>query len=235
MTSKVAAKVGPMTVDAEAQEKSEVLELPGRMHPVLSALAIVPLAIVVLAVAGMALTPPPIPLIIILLVLIGCCLGLSWQAASHIMGGKLKMTPEGLKVSRLFREEIFPWASIEKCKVMPATGTFGDNPLSDAGQRVGVGLFLRDLPRKRDHDLDADVVLCAGDKENVQSMMRVAQRVQNAKERIEVASRRRPARAVPGAGAGAARPIRRRSPAAGKPQAAAKPADLVARFRNNGD
>lgn len=220
-----------MTVDTVAQDAPETLDLPGRMHLVLAALAAVPIAIIVIAAAAMAVEAPPLPFIGVMGVAMICCGLLAWQALSIIIGGKLQMTPEGLTVTRLFQQDFYPWQSIEHCKVIPATGTLGDDALADADQRVGVGLFLRGLDRQRDHDLDADVVLCAGDKANVQAMMRIAKRVEQACERVAAASRRRPGRSTLAPSA-AGRPLRRRQP---RPEAAAKPADLVARFRNASD
>ena len=57
---------------------------------------------------------------------------------------------------------------------MPGTGTLGDNALASPDDRIGVVLFVRGTDRQREHDLDADVVLCAGDSTDMQAMMRIA-------------------------------------------------------------
>ena len=150
-----------------------------------------------------------------------------------MLGGSLEFMPEGLKVKRLFQENVYPWASLQTCKVMSATGTLGDNAFWDPADRVGVGLFVRGLDRQREHDLDADVVLCAGDSDNVQAMMRIAQRVQNAIERADANARRQARRpSMPSQKAGrAVRTVRRQGP---KKPAGARPeqaADVVNKFR----
>ncbi len=50
----------------------------------------------------------------------------------------------------------------------------GDNALASPDDRIGVVLFVRGTDRQREHDLDADVELCAGDSTDMQAMMRIA-------------------------------------------------------------
>ena len=217
---------------AQAPGQGETLELPGRLHVVLGVLAVLPILIIIMTIAGLVLEPQPILLIIILTVVMGCCALVSWQAISVIAGGSLEFMADGLKVKRLFQEEVYPWGALEACKVMPATGTLGDDALADTADRVGVGLFLRGLQRPREHDLDADVVLCAGDRSNVQAMMRIAQRVQKAIERAEAHSKRRPARAMPSAQQPGRALRQKRRPAQGAQRRPKPAASVVSQFRN---
>ncbi len=224
-----------MTRGAQAAASHETLELPGRLHPVVGILAFLPMLVIVLTVVGLVLEPQPILLIGLLAIVIGSCAVLSWQALSIILGGELEFMPEGLKVKRLLREEVYPWGTIEYCKVMPATGTLGDDALAAPEDRVGVGLFVRGLDRVRDHDLDADVVLCAGDREDVQAMMRIAQRVQKAIERAEAYSKRRPTAAMPSAPLTGRALGKKRRPANGMVRKPRPAANVVSQFRNSGE
>ncbi len=224
-----------MTRAAQAAVKQDTLELPGRLHAVVGILAFLPMMVIALTVVGLILEPQPILLIGILTLVLGSCVMLSWQALSIILGGELEFMPEGLKVKRLFQEQIYPWGTLEYCKVMPATGTLGDDALAPPEDRVGVGLFVRGLDRAREHDLDADVVLCAGDRDNVQAMMRIAQRVQKAIERAEAYSKRRPSRAMPSAPqTGRALGKKRRAPQ-GMVRKAKPAGNVVSQFRNSGE
>jgi hypothetical protein len=90
---------------------------------------------------------------------------------------------------------------------MPGTDTLGDDAFTDPSDLVGVGLFVRGPDRVRDHHLDADVVLCADDRDNVQAMMRIAQPVEKAVDRSKGYSKRRPAQPMPAAQT-AGRPLR---------------------------
>lgn len=47
---------------------------------------------------------------------------------------------------------------------MPAVGTLGNAPLQDQDERAGAGLFVGGLGGTREHNLDAEVVPCAGDR-----------------------------------------------------------------------
>ena len=218
-----------MTLKSSAPASSEPIELPipGRLHPVLALLAFLPMMMIILIV--MALTvehSPPIPLIILLGVVLICCALLSWTALCTMLGGKLVIGPEGLTVRRLLSQTLYPWHEIDACKVTPATGTFGDDALSEAEQRVGLGLFLRNVAREREHDLDADVVICAGDKIDVQTLMRMASKVQAALKR----SRNRAAQ--PPAQVAAPNESRNQfKKRAARPTRKAPPADPVAQFR----
>ena len=127
----------------QAQGNHETLELPGRMHPVLGVLAFLPIMIIIVGILGLILeTPPPLFMAIFASVLV-CCAIISWQALAIMLGGSVEFMPEGLKVKRLFQEQVYPWRTLEKCKVMPGTGTLDDNAFAGPENRVGVGLFVR--------------------------------------------------------------------------------------------
>ena len=221
----------------QAQGNHETLELPGRMHPVLGVLAFLPIMIIIVGILALILeTPPPLFMAIFVAVLVSCAI-ISWQALAIMLGGSLEFMPEGLRVKRLFQEQVYPWRTLEKCQVMPGTGTLGDDALARPEERVGVGLFVRGSGRHREHDLDADVVLCAGDSGNVQAMMRIAQRVQKAIDRADLDARRQARRpSMPTQQASRpVRAVRRQGP---KKPGEARPdqaADVVNRFRRKAE
>lgn len=219
-----------MHVPAAPLKGSTEIDLPGRIHPVLAMLAFLPMmATILIALALLVEDLPPIPLVVILGVVLVCCAMLSWTALQIMLGGKLIIEQDGLKVTRLLAEENYPWSTLDACKVMPATGTLGDDALVDADDRVGLGLFIKGTDRKRAHDLDADIVLCAGDKIDVQNLMRIAQKVQAGINRSKEPAKRSMARQPAPGQRQEFRP--RRAPATKKPAAKIDP---VAQFRNRG-
>ncbi len=206
--------------------RSEI-ELPGNMNPVLAMLGFLPIMTVILIALALALEETPIPLIVLLILVAGCCVMLSWTALQVLLGGKLTFDDEGLTVQRFLSEKCYPWSSIEACKVTLATGTFGDDALVDVDDRAGVGLFIRGLDRRREHELDADVVLCAGLRTHLQPLMQIANKVEAAVKRSQAPVKRAPAR-VPHSGQ--RQQFRQRQAGTRRPSAAK--ADPVAAFRN---
>lgn len=188
---------------APTASSSSQIDIPARMHPVLGALAFVPIMLIILTIMALLVEDKPATLLLPFLGLIVICCGLlSWTALQTMLGGTLEFAPDGLKIKRFLSETTYPWHEIDACKVMPATGTFGDDALTEADQRVGVGLFLRGSKRDREHDLDADVIICAGDQQNVQAMMRIASRVEAALKRAQKPEPYLPPRGAQPAGRG---------------------------------
>lgn len=208
-----------------AYGKETEVKIPGSMHPALAMLTFVPIMAVILI--GLALTvekSPPLPLFALLCLVIASCVWLAVTSLRIMLGGKVKFEDDGIRVSRLFSETSYPWAALEACKVTLATGTLGDVSLVEADDRAGVGLFLRNSTRRRVHDLDADIVLCAGVKGNLQPLMMLAQKVDSAIKRSHAAPRGLPGVAPSG-------PPRKFNQRPKRPAASAK-ADPVASFRN---
>ena len=210
------------------------IELPGTINPVLAVLGFLPLMTIIMIALALAVEQTPMPLMILLLLVAGCCAMLSFTALQVLLGGKLTFDDEGLTVHRFLSEQRFPWPSIEGCKVMLATGTFGDDALAEIDNRTGLGLFIRGLDRVREHDLDADIVLCAGSKDRLQPLMQIASKVDAAAKRGQVPGRQVVGRSTPAPGrapqSGQRRPVRQRPAGARKPDAAK--VDPVAAFRN---
>lgn len=225
-----------MNKAARSVTGNKEIELPGSMNPVLATLAFLPLMAIVLIALALAIEEAPIPLMILLAIVAGCCAMLSHTALKLMMAGKLKLDEDGITIERFLCEERYPWTSLEACKVMPATGTFGDDALIEADERAGVGLFVKGLDRQREHDLDADIVLCTGSKAHLQPLMQIAKKVQAAIKRAQQPVRRGPARpSARGPRQGQSQQFRQqRQPGARRPTAA-KPnekVDPVAAFRN---
>lgn len=216
-------------ITTDMAKTSDELELPVRMHPVIAMLAFLPMMALILILLTLVVEKtPPIPLLVLFTAVAGCCVMLSWTALKTMLGGRLTLTSEGLKVNHLLSEVIYPWPMIDACKVMPATGTFGDDALVEPEDRVGLGLFLKGSQRERAHPLDADVVLCAGDKVDVQVMMRLAARVDSTLQKAN-AHGRRPAANTTVPGALGLSPNSQRQARRPRGQTAADP---VAEFRN---
>ena len=180
-----------------ATAKNEVA-LPGVTHPVLSLLTFLPITIVLLILLAFFVdSTPPAALVVLLVLVIGCCAVLSWTSLQYLLGGKVRFDQDGLTVCRLFSEERYPWSAIEACKVMPATGTLGDDALVEVDERAGVGLFVKMAGRVREHALDAEVVLCAGKKSHLQPLMQVASKIDAAIKGAHAARAGRLSRSAP--------------------------------------
>ncbi|MFT7576865.1 MAG: hypothetical protein ACI9XZ_003256, partial [Alphaproteobacteria bacterium] len=93
----------------------------------------------------------------------------------------------------------------------------------------GVGLFIKGLDRSREHDLDADVILCAGSKNSLQPLMQIANKVDVALKRAKEPAGRGLAR---GPQSSQQQPVRQRNPGARRPASAKAKVDPVAAFRN---
>jgi hypothetical protein len=149
------------------------------MHPVIALLVFVPVLIIIMMALVLATElTPPVPLLVLFAIVAVCCAMTSLTAMQFMLGGELAFEPDGLVIKRLLSSETYPWRSIQSCKVMPATGTFGDDALAETNNRVGIGLFLHGTTRQRDHDLDADVIVTAGDKDEVQQLMRIVGKIE---------------------------------------------------------
>jgi len=190
-------------------------------------LGFLPMMTVILIALALAVEKTPLPLMVLLILVAGCCVMLSWTALQVLIGGKLTVDDDGLTVHRFLSQERYPWSSIEACKVTLATGTFGDDAFVEMDGRAGVGLFIRGLDRRREHDLDADVILCAGLRTHLQPLMQIANKVDAAVKRARVPMKRAPARAPH---SGQRQQFRQRQPGVRRPSAAK--VDPVAAFRN---
>lgn len=198
------------------------MEYPGRFHPVLAQLTFVPILLIVFIALTFLVENVPLPLALIFAALVACCGFLSFQALQTMIGGRVIIGPDGLTVRRFMTEEVYAWTDLDGAKVTPATGTFGDNPLLDQSQRVGLGLFIRNSGYEREHDLDPDKIICAADTVGVQRLMQIAERIQTAHKRALAPKPRQPARQ---------RQPNQRKEFRNKPAPAQAPADLVANFR----
>ena len=203
------------------------VEIPGSMHPVLALLTFIPvMAVILITLALMVERAPSFGLFVLLCAVVVSCVWLAAAALQVMLGGKVRFEDDGVRVSYLFSETTYPWATLDGCKVTLATGTLGDNSLVENDDRAGVGLFIRNSPRRRVHDLDADVVLCAGVKGNLQPLMQLAAKVDAAIKRKHGAPR-----GLPGVAPKGVAPKFNRRPGKARPASAAK-ADPVASFRN---
>ena len=203
------------------------VEIPGSMHPVLAMLTFIPImAVILITLALMVERAPPFSLFILLSAVIVSCVWLAASSLQVMLGGKVRFEDDGVRVSYLFSDTTYPWATLDGCKVTLATGTLGDDSLVEADDRAGVGLFIRNSQRRRVHDLDADVVLCAGVKGNLQPLMQLASKVDAAIKRQHGAPR-----GLPGVAARAPSPKFNWRPGKARPTNAPK-ADPVASFRN---
>lgn len=216
-----------MNVNTATGDKKNEVVIPGSIHPVLAMLTFLPImAIILISLALTVERAPPLPLFVILCLVIGSCVWLAATALQIMLGGRVKLETDGLTVSRLLSETTYPWASLEGCKVTLATGTLGDDSLVESDDRAGVGLFIRNTERQREHDLDADIILCAGVKGDLQPLMQLANKVDTAIRRTHAAPRGLPGAAPKG-------PPRKFNQRPGKARSSkTSKADPVASFRN---
>ena len=170
------------------------IDLPTRAHPLLVILTLTPLALTIAVLAMVVFEDVPWPLILLLMVVVGCSLVLSHTAGQYLLGGALIADENGITVKRLLGETVYPWNTVEDIKVTPATGTFGDDPFLETAKRIGAGLFLRNPERDREHEFDADVVLCSGSADETSLMMQIVQKANRQRELSERPALRAPVR-----------------------------------------
>ena len=154
------------------------IQLGGRMHPLACVLAALPAVIGVFVLILFALEPVPLPLIGLLVLVMGCAGALGYVALEIVTGTTLKIEPGGLQVRRLFGSETYAWADIADIKVIPATGTFGDDPFQETGNRIGLGLFLRKGDSKPNGNSEADIILATAEKEDASRLVTVVDKLQ---------------------------------------------------------
>ena len=173
------------------------IELPGAAHTLAYVLIALPAIIIALVLATAALTKPPLPLLGLLVVVGACCGALAFVASQHVSGTKLVADADGLILKRMFGEQRYNWEQVEGMKLLAATGTFSDDPFTEVNDRIGIGLFLRGEDRIRENEFDADVMLCAGSKEDAAQQLKYIEKLESFPKRQSAPMPRQPVRAAP--------------------------------------
>jgi hypothetical protein len=205
------------------------IRLEGRVHPLLYVLACVPILLAIFVVLLVAVETVSLPLLALLVMMVGTAGSVAFVAIETMLGGKLLLQPKGLTIAKPFSQVTLAWTELADAKVVPATGTFGDNPFEETDNRIGLGLFLHVPGRKRAHNQDADLILLATEKEHATRLMLIAEKLQ--------AALKQSGQAPIGAGPGRARTLIRqahqREQFRRRPAKATTAKDVVGQFRKS--
>lgn len=169
---------------APAAAQTLEIDLPAGRHTLAYVLAGLPLVIITATLVTAALNQPPLPLLGLFLAVVASCSALALAAGQTVMGTKLTADRDGLQLKKFLDEQRYNWDQVEDVKVLAATGTFADDPFTEVNERIGIGLFLRGTDRVREHEFDADVILCAGTKEEAATLVKVVEKLQGFQKRL---------------------------------------------------
>lgn len=172
-----------MRAQAPAAMGPETLEFSAR--PSWLAMGVVAVAGLIVLVSAYILMvkPVPIALVVLLLAVIGSCGLLTLSALNGVFPAGIEVSSDGLELRRLLGSQSFSWSEVEDVKLVPAPGTFADDPSRGYASRIGIGLFLNETAKAREDANLADVVLCVGTDEHTDQLMRLVDRISMYRER----------------------------------------------------
>ena len=157
------------------------MEFPARVSPIGAFFVLVPFLSLVTIGWTIAHHRLPIYIILLLVVVAGCCGKLLKEAIEDLGPVGVEWTNQGVTVSRLLGSYSFTWSQVEKVEKHDPGATFGDFGRHE-DSRAGVGLFIRNPDRKeRAIDAAPDVLIlsrCGADAEKVGKL---AERLTHAK------------------------------------------------------
>ena len=156
---------------------SDRLEYSARPTVLTMMFAAVPPLIVLQTTYVLVTKPVPLPFVVLLVLSVGCLCWLTLAAARQLMPVTIDISPEGLRIERLFLTTTYAWSEISGVKLVPSAGTLADNPAQETTGRLGVGLFLRANDKERAHELLADEILQTGTIEDADQLMRTVERL----------------------------------------------------------
>lgn len=166
-----------MRSQASAESQDEVVEFTGSMSWLAIALAVVPALVVLQSAYVLVVKPVPWPLIALLLAVMGSCAMLAAKALEGILATTVKLSPQGIDITRTLGSQSLSWMDIEDIKLVPAPGTFADNPGHNLASRIGIGVFLRANAKDREDPNLADEVLFVGSEEDTSRLLGIMERI----------------------------------------------------------
>lgn len=166
-----------MRSQASAESQDEVVEFAGSLSWLAIALAVVPGLVVLQSAYVLIVKPVPWPLIMLMLPVMGACALLAAKALEGILATTVTLSPQGIAVTRALGSQSFSWMDIEDVKLVPAPGTFADNPAHNLASRIGIGVFLRANAKDREDPNLADEVLFVGSEEDTSRLLGIMERI----------------------------------------------------------
>lgn len=162
---------------APAAPDPEALEFAARPNWLALMLAIVPALVVLQSLYVLVVKPVPIGLVLLILVTMGACGLVAAKAIESLMPTSVQLTEQGVDVNRTFGSQSFAWHDIEDIKLVPAPGTFADDPNRGLASRIGIGLFLKETAKDREDANVPDVVLFVGTDEDTSQLLGLMERI----------------------------------------------------------
>lgn len=156
-----------------AAPQSERIDFPARVSPIGAFFVLIPTLILFTIGWTIVHHRMPIYIILLLLVVAGCCGKLLKEAIEDLGPVSVSWTSQGVTVNRLIGSYTFSWSQVEKVEKHDPGATFGDFGRHEDG-RAGVGLFIRN-PDRKDRAIDAppDVLIlsrCGSDADKVANL-----------------------------------------------------------------
>lgn len=172
-----------MRAQAPAAMGPETLEFSAR--PSWLAMGVVAVAGLIVLVSAYILMVKPVPIALVglLIAVMGSCGLLALSALNGVFPAGIEVSSDGLELRRLLGSQSFSWSEVEDVKLVPAPGTFADDPARGYASRIGIGLFLNETAKTREDANLADVVLCVGTDEHTDQLMRLVDRISMYRER----------------------------------------------------
>lgn len=166
-----------MVAQAPAETHNEAVEFAASPSWLAIALAIVPALVVLQCVYVLVMKPVPWALIVLLVLVMGTCGVLAMKALEGVLATNVKLGPDGIVVARTFGSKSLSWMDIEDIKLVPAPGTFADNPGHNLASRIGIGVFLRANAKDREDANLPDEVLFVGSEEDASRLLGIMERI----------------------------------------------------------
>lgn len=172
-----------MRSQATAESQDEVLEFAASPSWLAIALAVGPALVVLQSLYVLAVKPVPWSLILLMVPMMGACGMLAMKALEGILATTVTLGSQGIEVSRALGSQGFSWMDIEDIKLVPAPGTFSDNPAHNLASRIGVGVFLRANAKDREDSNLADEVLFVGSEDDTSRLLGIMERINSHRNR----------------------------------------------------
>lgn len=174
-----AAKAKPKAAPKPPAERAD---FPMRISPIGGFFLAVPALIIVVILWTIAAHPLPIYIIVLLLVIVGCCGKLVMEAIIDVGQVSVEWTSLGVTIYKPIGSCTFTWSEVEKVEKHDPGATFGDMGRHEEG-RAGVGLYIRNPNRgaERERDAPPDVLIVSRCGAEAERVAKLAEKLAHAK------------------------------------------------------
>jgi|LNFM01.1.fsa_nt_gb hypothetical protein len=159
----------------------EQILFPTRISPIGVFFVIVSSLTIAFALVTFLSTRLPIPLMVLLFAVVGCCAVLLRNAIEEMAAVTIEWSSQGVTCRRLLGSVSYYWSHIERVELYDPGATFGDFGRHEGG-RSAIGLYLRDAAKANKPASDVpDVMLVSRVGEAAEKIPKLADRLSNAK------------------------------------------------------